>query len=48
MKLLIDNQLPIQLAIPLRAMGHLCEHVLDAGLDEADDLTLWAHAAQAG
>ncbi len=46
MKLLIDNQLPIQLAVHLRGLGDDCEHVLDAGLDEADDLLVWTHAAQ--
>jgi predicted nuclease of predicted toxin-antitoxin system len=48
MKLLIDNQLPLQLSVHLRGMGDQCEHVLELGLDEADDLTLWSHAAQSG
>lgn len=48
MKLLIDNQLPMQLAIHLRGRGHECEHVLDLGLDEANDLDLWTRAGQAG
>jgi predicted nuclease of predicted toxin-antitoxin system len=41
MKLLIDNQLPFQLAVFLRWRGHDCAHVLDVGLDEATDLELW-------
>jgi predicted nuclease of predicted toxin-antitoxin system len=48
MKLLIDNQLPLQLAIHLRAKGHECEHVLEVGLDESDDAQLWTRAANAG
>jgi predicted nuclease of predicted toxin-antitoxin system len=38
MKLLIDNQLPLQLAVFLRQHGHECAHVCDVGLDEASDL----------
>jgi predicted nuclease of predicted toxin-antitoxin system len=41
MKLLIDNQLPLLLAAHLRQRGHECAHVIDLGLDEADDLDLW-------
>jgi predicted nuclease of predicted toxin-antitoxin system len=42
MKLLIDNQLPAALAIHLRGKGHDAVHVLDAGLDEANDIDIWA------
>jgi predicted nuclease of predicted toxin-antitoxin system len=48
MKLLIDNQLPFQLAVFLRLRGHECSHVIDAGLDEASDLELWTRAAAEG
>jgi len=48
MKLLIDNQLPLQLAVHLRRCGHECAHVLDLGLDEADDRLLWARAVGDG
>ena len=43
MKLLIDNQLPAALATHLRATGHDAVHVLDIGLDSADDADIWAH-----
>lgn len=48
MNLLIDNQLPIQLVEHLRDLGHACEHVMEIGLDEADDLVVWTKAAEAG
>lgn len=48
MKALIDNQLPIALAVHLRQCGHDCQHVLEIGLDEADDLTIWLHAQREG
>jgi predicted nuclease of predicted toxin-antitoxin system len=48
MKALIDNQLPIALAVHLRQCGHDCQHVLEVGLDEADDLTIWSHAQREG
>ena len=48
MRFLIDNQLPLRLAVHLRGRGHECTHVLDAGLDEASDLELWAHAVREG
>jgi predicted nuclease of predicted toxin-antitoxin system len=41
MKLLVDNQLPLLLAEYLRERGHECVHVLEVGLDEADDSELW-------
>ena len=43
MKFLIDNQLPVQLAVYLRQRGHDCVHVLEIGLDESSDLALWEH-----
>jgi predicted nuclease of predicted toxin-antitoxin system len=48
MKLLVDNQLPIALATYLSSRGHECEHVLDVGLDSADDVLLWERAAKLG
>jgi predicted nuclease of predicted toxin-antitoxin system len=48
MKLLIDNQLPFQLAVFLRWRGHECAHVCDVGLDEASDLEVWTRACNEG
>ncbi len=44
MKLLVDNQLPLQLAVHLRARGLDCVHVLEIGLNESDDLVIWDRA----
>jgi len=43
MRFLIDNQLPIALAIHLRERGHDCLHVLELHLEEADDRFLWQY-----
>jgi predicted nuclease of predicted toxin-antitoxin system len=48
MKLLIDNQLPLQLAAFLRQCGHDCAHVCDVGLEEASDLEVWSRACAEG
>src|SRR5271156_6372685 len=48
MKLLVDNQLPLQLTVHLRHYGHERAHVLDLGLDVADDRVLWARAMGEG
>ena len=45
MKFLVDNQLPLQLSRFLRERGHDSEHLLDIGLDNADDATVWFRAA---
>lgn len=45
MKFLVDNQLPVALARHLSAQGHECRHVLDLGLDESDDATIWHRVA---
>jgi predicted nuclease of predicted toxin-antitoxin system len=45
MKLLIDNQLPLALAVHLRGWGLDCVHVLEVGLSRADDLDIWVRAA---
>lgn len=44
MKFLIDNQLPLQLAEHPRQRGHDCLHVLELGLDEANDAAIWSRA----
>ena len=41
MKWLIDNQLSAKLAAYLSARGHDCSHILDRGMDEADDVEVW-------
>jgi len=48
MKLIVDNQLPVQLAVHLRTFGHDCSHVLDMGLDEASDSEIWERAGGDG
>lgn len=44
MKFIVDNQLPLLLAIHLRQWGHDCKPVPDVGLDEVDDAAVWASA----
>jgi predicted nuclease of predicted toxin-antitoxin system len=44
MKLLVDNQLPLQLAVHLRGWGLDCVHVLEIGLSKAADLEIWSRA----
>lgn len=44
MRFLIDAQLPPGLARWLVDQGHSAEHVLDLGLERADDRTIWARA----
>lgn len=44
MNFLIDNQLPLQLAVYLRQRGHDCVHVLELNLDQADDAAVWSQA----
>lgn len=45
MKFLIDNMLPLQLAIWLRSRGHDATHVVDRKMDHLTDLGLWNRAA---
>lgn len=45
MKLLVDNQLPLALALHLRGWGLDCVHVLELGLSESDDVEIWDRAA---
>ena len=44
MKLLVDNQLPLALAVHLRGWGLDCVHVLEVGLSTADDPNIWTYA----
>ncbi len=48
MKLLVDNQLPVELARFLNRRGHDSVHVCDVGLDEASDLDVWTRALHEG
>jgi predicted nuclease of predicted toxin-antitoxin system len=43
-KFLIDNQLPKALAEHLRARGQDCQHVLEAGLAHASDISICRYA----
>ena len=44
MKLLVDAQLPPDLVVWLRQQGHEALSVRDAGLRDAEDGIIWAHA----
>jgi predicted nuclease of predicted toxin-antitoxin system len=44
-KFLIDNQLPAALALYLKKRGFDCQHVLDAGLDQASDAEICRYAS---
>lgn len=46
MKFLLDNQLPKALAHFLVEQGCQADHVLDAGLDEADDVVIWTFSRE--
>src|SRR5688572_3200572 len=48
MNFLVDNQLPLKLARHLTMRGHDARHVLDIGLERADDPEVWARAAADG
>lgn len=48
MKFLVDNQLPSALARFLVAQGHDAEHVLNLGMDEADDRDIWSYIVSQG
>jgi predicted nuclease of predicted toxin-antitoxin system len=43
-KFLVDNQLPKALAEHLRAHGQDCQHVLEAGLGDASDVSICRYA----
>jgi len=42
---LLDNQLPAALVKLLMAHGHSARHVLEIGLEKADDTEIWKYAA---
>jgi len=44
MKVIVDNQLPLQLAIHLRSWGLDSVHVLENGLEQSSDLEIWSRA----
>jgi predicted nuclease of predicted toxin-antitoxin system len=44
MRFLVDAQLPPSLVRILCDAGHICEHVGDVGLREADDAPIWQYA----
>jgi predicted nuclease of predicted toxin-antitoxin system len=48
MRFLVDAQLPPALARWLTEQGHNAEHVVDCGLVEADDRSIWEHALSSG
>lgn len=48
MRFLVDAQLPPGLARWLAAQGHDAEHVVDGGLEAADDRVIWSHAVSSG
>ena len=48
MKLLVDNQLPLALAVHLRGWGLDCIHVLEVALSSADDPVIWDKARADG
>ena len=48
MKFLVDAQLPPALAKALAALGHVAEHVEDAGLRHAKDRPIWEYALAHG
>jgi predicted nuclease of predicted toxin-antitoxin system len=48
LKFLVDNQLPPTLASWLTSQGWEAKHVLEVGLDETADRTVWRYAAEHG
>ena len=44
----IDAQLPPALARFLSSRGYVAEHVLELGLNEAEDSAIWDYASQRG
>ncbi len=47
MNFLVDNQLPEALCRFLNGRGHRSDHVLGLRLEEASDIEIWNHAANA-
>ena len=48
MHFLVDAQLPPALGKWLISQGHIASHVLDLGLERADDRTIWDRAIEIG
>ncbi|MFT3745759.1 MAG: DUF5615 family PIN-like protein [Pyrinomonadaceae bacterium] len=48
MKFLVDAQLPPGLARWLSERGHVSQHVMDLGLDAANDSVIWDEALRSG
>ena len=48
MRFLIDAQLPPALVPWLAANGHRAQHVIDCGLEAADDQAIWDEAIRSG
>jgi predicted nuclease of predicted toxin-antitoxin system len=48
MRFLIDAQLPPALVPWLAAKGHHAQHVIDCGLEAADDRAIWDEAIRTG
>ncbi len=46
MRFVIDAQLPPALARWLDDRGHLAEHVVDIGMQDADDSLIWRYALE--
>ena len=44
MNFLVDSQLPPALARWIAGQGHTATHVLEMGLEAADDTLIWEHA----
>jgi predicted nuclease of predicted toxin-antitoxin system len=48
MRFIVDAQLPPALARLLNDQGHTAEHVIDVGLREAEDSSIWNYALEHG
>jgi predicted nuclease of predicted toxin-antitoxin system len=48
MRFLVDAQLPPALARWLVSQAHEAVHVVDCGLERADDRAIWNHASSSG
>jgi predicted nuclease of predicted toxin-antitoxin system len=46
LRFVVDAQLPPTLARILAAAGHDAEHVIDVGLRDADDASIWNYALE--
>jgi len=48
MRFLVDAQLPPALARWIESQGHVAEHVVDLGMADASDRSIWQVAKQTG